>query len=87
MYTETLMQYAEERRYLPLPWQKASTTSDWHMRLTPERAEQLVDTLMELIGEWTENEDGEDVPDTGDFVINLNAFPRPGTVVLEGDDR
>jgi DNA-binding transcriptional ArsR family regulator len=87
MYTETLMQYAEERRYLPLPWQKASTTSDWHMRLTPERAEQLVDTLMELIGEWSENEDGEDVPDTGDFVVNLNAFPRPGTVVLEGDDR
>ena len=22
-----------------------------------------------------------------DFVVNLNAFPRPGTVVLEGDDR
>jgi DNA-binding transcriptional ArsR family regulator len=87
MYTETLMQYAGERRYLPAAWQKASTTSDWHLRLTPERAEQLVDTMMKLVDEWREDEDGEDVTGTGDFVINLNAFPRPGTVVLEGDDR
>jgi DNA-binding transcriptional ArsR family regulator len=87
MYTETLMQYAGERRYLPAAWQKASTTSDWHLRLTPARAEQLVDTLAKLIDEWREDEDGADVSGTGDFVINLNAFPRPGTVVLEGDDR
>jgi DNA-binding transcriptional ArsR family regulator len=87
MYTETLMQYAGERRYLPARWQKASTTSDWHLRLTPERAEQLVDTLAKVIDEWREDEDGDDVSGTGDFVVNLNAFPRPGTVVLEGDDR
>ncbi len=87
MYTETLMQYAGERRYLPGPWQHASTTSDWHLRLTPERAEQLVTTLMKQIDDWREDEDGEDVAGTADFVLNLNAFPRPGTVVLEGDDR
>lgn len=87
MYTETLMQYAEERRYLPEQWRRASTTSDWHLRLTPGRAEQLVDALAKLVEDWREDEDGADVPDTGDFVVNLNAFPRPGTVVLEGDDR
>jgi len=87
MYTERLMQYTEERRYLPMAWQQASTTSDWHLRLTPERAEQLVDRLTKLVEDWLEDADGDDVPDTGDFVINLNAFPRPGTVVLEGDDR
>ena len=43
MYTETLMQYAAERRFLPAPWRSASTTSDWHLRLTAARAEQLVD--------------------------------------------
>ena len=43
MYTETLMQAVSERRYLPRAWQEASTTSDWHLRLTPARAEQLVD--------------------------------------------
>ncbi|WP_329483655.1 helix-turn-helix domain-containing protein [Kribbella sp. NBC_01484] len=84
MYTETLMQHAEERRYLPAPWQAASTTSDWHLRLTPKRAEQLVEALAKLIDDW--REDGEEAAGTSSFVVNLNAFPRPGTVVLEGED-
>jgi hypothetical protein len=84
MYTETLMQAVGERRYLPPEWQEASTTSDWHLRLTPARADQLVNTLSDLIGEWDEEGDAEGA---ADFVVNLNAFPRPGTVVLEGDDR
>jgi DNA-binding transcriptional ArsR family regulator len=84
MYTETLMQYAQERRYLPTPWQQASTTSDWHLRLTAERALQLVESLIEVIEGWREDDDVEDPAATADFVINLNAFPRPGTVVLEG---
>jgi len=87
MYTETLMQHAEERRYLPAPWREASTTSDWHLRLTPARAEELVDTLARLVDQWSEDEDDESTPGTGNFVINLNAFPRPGTIVLEGDER
>jgi DNA-binding transcriptional ArsR family regulator len=85
MYTETLMQYAEERRSLPEAWRQASTTSDWHLRLTPERALQVVEALIDVIEQW--NEDPEGTPGAGDFVINLNAFPRPGTVVLEGEGR
>ena len=84
-YTETLMQAVGERRYLPEAWQRASTTSDWHLRLTAARAEQLVDTLAELIGGWDEEDDGTE--GAGDFVVNLNAFPRPGTVVLEDNGR
>jgi DNA-binding transcriptional ArsR family regulator len=87
MYTETLMQYAQERRYLPAVWQKASTTSDWHFRLTPERAEEMVNALWKVIEQWSEREEPEGTPDAGDFVINLNAFPRPGTIVLEGGQR
>jgi predicted ArsR family transcriptional regulator len=87
MYTETLMQAVSERRYLPRPWQEASTTSDWHLRLTPERAEELVVTLVKLIEGWREDEDGKDGDDAADFVVNINAFPRPGTVVLEGGER
>ena len=87
MYTETLMQYAEERRYLPRPGRTASTTSDWHMRLTAARAEQLVDTLVELIERVATTRTATTRRAPADFVINLNAFPRPGTVVLEGDDR
>jgi DNA-binding transcriptional ArsR family regulator len=88
MYTETLMQHADERRYLPESWLEASTTSDWHVRLTPQRAEQMLKALIEVIEQWGDDEDAEGTPDAGDFVINLNAFPRPGTVVLEeGGDR
>ena len=85
MLTETLMQHAEERRYLPVVWQEASTTSDWHLRLTARRAEQLVDALADLIEGW--ERDGEEEAGAASFVVNLNAFPRPGTVVLEGDER
>jgi DNA-binding transcriptional ArsR family regulator len=87
MYTEALMQAVAERRYLPLPWQEASTTSDWHLHLTPERAEQLTDALAELVDSWSENEDPADAEGAADFVVNLNAFPRPGTVVLEGTEQ
>ncbi|MGC4110048.1 MAG: helix-turn-helix domain-containing protein [Nocardioides sp.] len=82
LYTETLMQHAAEHRYLPEPWREASTTSDWHLRLTPARADELVRALVDVIEGWTE--DDEDVPGTAAFVVNLNAFPRPGTVVSEG---
>jgi DNA-binding transcriptional ArsR family regulator len=83
MYTETLMQYAGEHRFLPQPWKDASTTSDWNLRLTPTRAEELVETLVNLIESWSEHEtEGED----GElFMVNLNAFPQPGTVLAEGD--
>jgi len=83
MYTETLMQYAGERRFLPKPWREASTISDWYVRLVPERAEELVTALVKVIEDFRADDPG--TPDSGDFVINLNAFPRPGTVVLEGE--
>jgi DNA-binding transcriptional ArsR family regulator len=83
MYTEALMQAVAERRYLPRPWQDASTTSDWHLRLTPERAEQLTDALAGVIESWSQLEEAEGTEGAADFVVNLNAFPRPGTVVLD----
>jgi DNA-binding transcriptional ArsR family regulator len=87
MYTEVLMQAVAEQRYLPRPWQDASTTSDWQFRLTPERAEQLTDALAEVIESWSEQEDAEGTAGTADFVVNLNTFPRPGTVVLDEASR
>ncbi|MGI8522739.1 MAG: ArsR/SmtB family transcription factor [Nocardioides sp.] len=83
LYIETLMQAVAERRYLPRAWQEASTTSDFHLRLSAGRAEQLVEAIFELVQGWEEQPDADE---TTDFVVNLNAFPRPGTVVLEGED-
>jgi DNA-binding transcriptional ArsR family regulator len=82
MYTELLMQATAERVHLPAAWQRASTTSDWHLTLTPARAQELTQRLTEVLSGWEEDEDAED---TGSFVVNINAFPRPGTVVLEGE--
>jgi predicted ArsR family transcriptional regulator len=87
MYTETLMQAVAEHRYLPAEWKRATTTSDWHIRLTPAKAEELLDALEAVISQWSAFEEPVDAEGAGDFVVNLNAFPRPGTVVLEGDDR
>jgi predicted ArsR family transcriptional regulator len=84
MYTETLMQAVAERRFLPKAWQRATTTSDWHIRLTPQRAEELLDALEEVISRWSDAEEPDGTAAAADFVVNLNAFPRPGTVVLEG---
>ena len=83
-YTETLMQAVGEQRYLPRAWQKAGTTSDWHLRLTAARAEELVTALSQVIEGWDEEEDD---PDAAQFVVNLNAFPLPGTVVTEEESR
>ena len=85
LYTESLMQAVGERRYLPEAWQRASTTSDWHLHLTAPRAEQLVDAIAALIEQWAEEE--PDAEGVASFVVNVNAFPRPGTVVLEGPER
>ena len=82
MYTELLMQATAERVHLPVEWQRASTTSDWHLTLTPARAQELTARLTAVLTDWEEDEDSGD---TGSFVVNINAFPRPGTVVLEGE--
>jgi DNA-binding transcriptional ArsR family regulator len=87
MYTETLMQAVAERRFLPAAWQEASTTSDWHIRLTPARAEELLEALEAVISRFWDTEEPATTDGAADFVVNLNAFPRPGTVVLEGDER
>lgn len=86
MYTETLMQAVAERRFLPTAWQKASTTSDWHIRLTPARAEELLEALEAVISRFWDTEEPQDSEGAAYFVVNLNAFPRPGTVVLEGSE-
>ena len=82
MYTELLMQATAERVHLPVEWQRACTTSDWHLTLTPARAQELTQRLTEVLSGWEEDDEAED---TGSFVVNINAFPRPGTVVLEGE--
>jgi predicted ArsR family transcriptional regulator len=78
VHTEMLQRAMEEAATLPLAWRRPSTTSDWHLRLTPERAHELMKTIYELMSSWQESD--EDADDTAEFVVHLHAFPRPGTL-------
>lgn len=78
VHTEQLQRAVEERELVPDAWRRATTTSDWGLRLTPRRAEALMQALIAAI-EDTE-EDPEDTDDAEDFVVVLHTFPRPGRV-------
>lgn len=76
VHTEQLQRAVEERPLLPSPWRRASTLSDWGLRLTPARAQELMDAMAAVVDGW--EEDPEDDPDTEQFVVVLHTYPRPG---------
>ncbi|WP_148615233.1 ArsR/SmtB family transcription factor [Nocardioides rubriscoriae] len=80
VYTEWLQRAVEERPLLPQAWRDAGTFSDWHKRLTPASAERLLERIDALL---TDLEDDDD-PEALAYMVNLNAFVRPGQV--GGDD-
>ena len=79
--TEQLQRAVEELPLMPEEWRRASTFSDWAVRLTPKRAEALLAAMVAVIDETDEDED--DVVGAEDFVIQLSAFPRPGRVGVD----
>jgi DNA-binding transcriptional ArsR family regulator len=79
VFTEQLQRAMEERALLPEPWRQASTFSDWQVRLTPRRAREVVDTLDRLLS----GIEDEDEDEAATFTINVNAFPRPGTLTFD----
>ncbi len=76
---QALQEFAE----LPVPWRKASATSDFTVAMTPEAAEKLTAGLKHLL--WEAMRDGpplgEPLPEgTELFTVMLHAFPFPGRV-------
>lgn len=74
--TEQLQRAVEEQTQLPDEWSDASTFSDWGLRLTPARARALVEALAATFDDVEEDDDET----AADFIIQISAFPRPGTV-------
>ena len=74
--TERLQRSVEELPLLPEPWRAAVTYSDWVVRLTPTRAQLLVERLMEEMSAIDE----EDDETAAEFVLQLSAYPYPGKV-------
>jgi predicted ArsR family transcriptional regulator len=75
--TELLQRAIEELPLVPQDWGQASTFSDWVVKLTPRRAQALVEALAELTSGTEPDLDDETAED---FVIQLSAFPYPGRV-------
>jgi hypothetical protein len=70
---------------LPLEWREPSTLSDWTRRLTPARARELTRALDDLVTGWEDDE--EDTEGAEEFVVTLHAFPRPGKLGADQEDR
>lgn len=75
--TGQLQRAMEERPLLPEAWRNASEFSDYVLRLTPTRARRMRDALHEAILATEEDPESEE---SEQFVVQLTAFPLPGTV-------
>jgi len=75
LYGDRLRSAVAEMRFLPGEWRTVGTLSDWEIRLTPARADALVQALVALVEETPDAQEEGAAP----FVVNLNAFRRPGT--------
>ncbi|MCW2783237.1 MAG: putative transcriptional regulator [Marmoricola sp.] len=83
-HDERMQRSLEERRLLPAAWRDAGDLSDWSLRLTAQRAQELVLAVHELIDGF--GEDADDDPGAAPYVLNLNAFVRPGVIGLEEEE-
>jgi DNA-binding transcriptional ArsR family regulator len=81
IYGERLRSVVSELRFYPEEWQGVSTLSDWHFSLTPARAKALVDALTSVIEEVEET----DEEGSAGFIVNLNAYLRPGELGGQAD--
>jgi DNA-binding transcriptional ArsR family regulator len=79
MYAEQLQRAVDERSSLPDEWRESSTLNDWILRLSPTKAKALVDALEAVIMSAPEDDDAET-----QLVVQLQTFPRPGTLTHGG---
>nr|WP_246298564.1 helix-turn-helix domain-containing protein [Nocardioides panaciterrulae] len=80
-HTAWLQRAMEERGRLSEGWRAASTLSDFGLRLTPRRTEELIAVLFDLVRGWEEADEDED--EVADVALVIHAFPRPGTLPTE----
>ncbi len=76
--TDLLQRSVEELAVLPEKWRPTTTYSDWVLRLTPARAQRLVEHLVTEMGEVEEEAEGDDA--ASPYVVQISAFPYPGKV-------
>ena len=78
IYTEQLQRAMEERPLLPQEWREASTFSDWQPPAhAAPRAGRWSTSSTEIISD-VEDEDDAPARRRVTFIVQLNAYPRPG---------
>lgn len=82
----TLQQADAERDDLPSEWLRSTTDSDWAIRLTPDRAQALVDQLVELLTAAATAPAPPEEEAAQPVIFQLHAFPAPGRVTRTQDD-
>ena len=90
VYTQNLQAHIEERDTLSDEWRRASTLSDYYLRLSPAKARAVVQqlhALLQEVHESTINRDGDDGDDgdadAGDFIVQFSAYPRPQQLTVD----
>jgi DNA-binding transcriptional ArsR family regulator len=80
LYIHNLRTYLDERPTLTREWQGASTLSDLVLRLTPEEAEELMDSIWRIVRSSRRADDPDAVVPEGarKVQVQLQVFPRPG---------
>jgi DNA-binding transcriptional ArsR family regulator len=80
LYIHNMRTYLDERPALAPEWQAASTLSDLVLRLTPDEAEQLMDSIWQLVRDARRADDPDAVVPEGarKVQVQLQVFPRPG---------
>lgn len=80
VHTEALQRAVEERPLLPAQWWRATSMSDWGLRLRAEDAAELKAALEALFESFAARETDDDTDDAAKMVYQLHAFPLPGTI-------
>ena len=87
VYTQNLQAHIEERDTLSDEWRRASTLSDYYLRLSPAKARAVVQqlhALLQEVHESTIDRDGDDGDaDAGDFIIQFSAYPLPQQLTVD----
>ena len=79
-HTEALQRAVEERPLLPAQWWRATSMSDWGLRLSADDAVELKAALEAVFESFSARETDDDTDAAAHMVYQVHAFPLPGTV-------
>ena len=80
VHTEALQRAVEERPLLPAQWWRATSMSDWGLRLSADDAVELKAALEAVFESFSARGTEDESDDAAHMVYQVHAFPLPGTI-------